>query len=122
MKQEIAEIWVRALRSGNYNQGTLKLAQDKGQGINYCCLGVLCDLAMQNGEQIKVRQEVDSGVFLFNGASAFLPETVKTWAGLKTEEAALREFDGGTKLSILNDQGKTFLEIADIIENNWEKL
>jgi len=39
-KQLKAE-WVKALRSGEYKQGRLRLQR----GDSYCCLGVLCEVA-----------------------------------------------------------------------------
>ena len=46
MKPEIKKQWVQALRSGEYKQGRGQLKQ----GATFCCLGVLCDLAVQSGE------------------------------------------------------------------------
>lgn len=37
-------IWVKALRSGNYKQGTSQLFIKDWVGDSYCCLGVLCDI------------------------------------------------------------------------------
>ena len=40
MNQQIKQLWVNALRSGEYKQATGRLRKNDG----YCCLGVLCDL------------------------------------------------------------------------------
>lgn len=40
MKQDIKELWIRALRSGDYHQGRGNLRYGK----LHCCLGVLADL------------------------------------------------------------------------------
>lgn len=42
----LKEKWVKALRSGRYNQGVdaLKVRHDDGK-LAYCCLGVLCSVA-----------------------------------------------------------------------------
>ena len=45
MKPEIKQRWVAALRSGHYKQGPSALRRDD----RFCCLGVLCDLAVQDG-------------------------------------------------------------------------
>ena len=43
-----AEIWIKALRSGKYSQGTGSLSRtvtENGETeVNFCCLGVACDL------------------------------------------------------------------------------
>lgn len=46
MKKEIADKWIAALESGEYKQGQNVLRSDDGF---YCCLGVLCELAVKEG-------------------------------------------------------------------------
>lgn len=49
LNPEIKKKWVKALRSGKYNQCDGQLRQ----GDTFCCLGVLCDLhrkAMKKGD------------------------------------------------------------------------
>ena len=46
MNPEIRARWVAALRSGAYEQGTSRL---RDASDRRCCLGVLCDLAEQDG-------------------------------------------------------------------------
>lgn len=41
MNPEIKQLWLDALRSGDYKQGTGQL---RDYNDNYCCLGVLCDV------------------------------------------------------------------------------
>ena len=43
MHQEVKQQWVTALRSGEYAQGNGHLRKDD----EYCCLGVLCDIAVK---------------------------------------------------------------------------
>lgn len=49
MTKELKEKWVKALRSGEYEQGRKRLKQIHFDDISYCCLGVLCDLIDPNG-------------------------------------------------------------------------
>lgn len=42
---EIVELWIKALRSGEYKPGKLRLRREN----TFCCLGVLCDLARKDG-------------------------------------------------------------------------
>jgi len=44
MDKQIKKKWLKALRSGKYNQGIGKLRQKADKGDEFCCLGVLCDV------------------------------------------------------------------------------
>jgi hypothetical protein len=105
MNQEIKAKWVAALRSGEYRQG-----QDQLRSFNdeFCCLGVLCDLASKAG----VGQWEDvSHDRAFDGAKGNISESVSKWSGLK------RSFCTTTRLVNMNDdEGFNFIEIADYIE------
>lgn len=122
MKQEIAQKWSAALRSGEFKQGKVRLRPADG----YCCLGVLCEL---------YRRETGEGewhggplVFVFetppkNGetSSAALPNSVMEWSGIGS---AFAMFDQETRrdLSQENDTGTPFSGIADIIDKKWADL
>ena len=54
MKPEIQAEWVAALRSGEYKQGTGVLRSEANE---FCCLGVLCDLAVKAGVAVEVQQK-----------------------------------------------------------------
>lgn len=45
MNPRLKEEWVKALRSGDYEQGTVRLCNDDDQ---FCCLGVLADIAIDS--------------------------------------------------------------------------
>jgi hypothetical protein len=45
MRSELRERWVRALNSGAYLQGRLRLRSARGDRYAHCCLGVLQDIA-----------------------------------------------------------------------------
>ena len=50
MNKEVKQQWVAALRSGEYKQGKNALRrQYEGEDAEFCCLGVLCDLAVKAG-------------------------------------------------------------------------
>lgn len=118
MHKEIADKLSAALTSGEYGQAklTLRAADD------YCCLGVLCDL---------YRKEVDptaewyGSVFL--GEANVLPREVQEWAGMRSDIGIFDRIDGGTGyatecLSVLNDNGMSFNEIAGVIQEHYEEL
>lgn len=146
MKKSIKEKWMAALRSGEYIQGSRVLARiivkpDSTEEIHYCCLGVLCDLAIKEGI-ITSYHDTWRQVIKFNGADGVLPDSVAEWAGLQDPSnpndsnlnptvifrapRGLRT--GAVSLSRCNDGGliwgqetigpMNFQEIADLIETS----
>ena len=118
MNTEIQEQWVAALRSGDYQQGkgTLRSADDE-----FCCLGVLCDLAVKAGVEINVHapDEYEIGnSYHYGNSESYLPVAVLEWAGIDSNDPIIgptRSYQGQTAATY-NDGGKTFAEIADLIE------
>ena len=120
MKPEIKQRWVEALRSGNYEQahGCLYKPHDEA----YCCLGVLTDLAIAEGA-------VPHNWARYAGMGS-LPSDVRDWAGLEHNDPTVSKEPGDTVvakgqpgkrfLSGLNDEGKTFAQIADLIEQDTD--
>lgn len=144
MDPGVKALWLEALRSGKYEQGNsvLRTGDDK-----YCCLGVLCDIAAKAGiipEPTVRTGAVDVGgadisAFRFgnetglnqwgydkdpdeSGQLAYLPKSVVAWAGVPRygdrywAEGVESRPEG---LAVLNDAGKSFTEIADIIEAEY---
>jgi hypothetical protein len=113
MKYEVMKQWTEALRSGKYKQGKRWLHQPEPKN-EFCCLGVLCDISELSTWSIY-------GTYACSSVS--LPSPVKEWAGLKTNEGNFNNrWERYWSLTYLNDSGKSFEEIADIIEENWEEL
>jgi hypothetical protein len=104
-----ARKWVKALRSGKYEQTTHQLKSDEG----YCCLGVACEVAVSAG--------VIKG---FDGNKGALPPKVKQWLGLSTVNGKFSKRRGGYSYLITENDNhrKSFSEIADIIESQPEGL
>lgn len=131
MYPEIKQQWLTALRSGEYTQGKEYLKTSTG---NYCCLGVLCDLAVKAEVIPEPILPVYSQSWVFGDpemASEWddigLPLAVQAWAGLQqtspdihsgTEKEIMPEITRySVHLSELNDEyGWTFEQIADMIE------
>lgn len=113
MKKSWAMKWVKALRSGKYKQTTKHLRTNQG----HCCLGVLCSLTpyKNNYTKMPVKSVKSASESVINGV---LPNAVQELVGM-------RSGDGETPvgiLSALNDAGKNFTEIANIIEEHWKNL
>lgn len=114
MKKDIAEKWVAALRSGDYKQGILNLRNHKDE---FCCLGVLCEI-------MGVEKEFSGNRYLYDGCGAGIMSSVRILTGIKSDLGYLYtpKYSSDSCLASMNDQGKTFSEIADIIEEEWENL
>jgi hypothetical protein len=137
MKKEVADKWVTALRSGEYEQakGLLKkIDPENGDDIGYCCLGVLCELAIEDGVNVKrgggVRHEdrfdpedVWYSTPRYDDNDALIGTKVMGWSEMRTNDGSFDD-DRGIMVSLVNynDGGMSFNEIADIIESNWERL
>lgn len=141
MKKEIADLWTAALRGGKYEQATGQLVRidcTSGEVVGHCCLGVLCEIAIEQGvdvEKLGPKKEEgfdDDGEIYhqytdvsFDDSDALLPLSVQSWAGMRSSDGTigLDALDDLVEtLTALNDNGKTFLEIADVIEKHVEEL
>lgn len=136
MKKDIAKKWVRALRSGKYKQGKGYLKQFTSKNEpRHCCLGVLCELyndTMKKNHKktlyIEEMQDNSSGTSFvrFDLVDGGLPKVVKKWADIKNTLGEFQincgEYDIEESLADLNDTGKKFSTIADIIEKNVENI
>lgn len=105
-------LWVEALRGGAYEQGDefLRSLDDK-----FCCLGVLADIAGCDWRKDNISKDAD-------GCSRSAPKRAMDFVGLAESEG---KYDFGSdfvSLAIHNDGGKTFAELADIIESEPEGL
>lgn len=59
----------------------------------------------------------------YMGLSALPPSPVRKWAGLKYAQGNRRSDLFAPALSLLNDEeGWSFMQIADYIEEHWEDL
>jgi hypothetical protein len=127
MKPEIRTEWTRRLRSGDIPQCEGGLAR----GESRCCLGVLMDMAVENGVAEKIDDPVSDSLYrdrtpdpeMYRDRSrSVLTKAVKEWAGLKDdtgsvtlsdEDTARLVYDRHTALTALNDAGASFEEIAE---------
>jgi hypothetical protein len=112
---KIQQEWVNALRSGKYKQGKGNLRR----GNKFCCLGVLCDLAAKSIPSTVAIDFAFAGAFRYDGNKCSLPDSVQNWASMSTDYGRI---SCDINLMKLNDKGATFLEIADFIEDNADKL
>lgn len=115
--------WVAALRSCDFKQGHNRLLDFDN---NYCCLGVACivsgyhpdkiiNKAMPSCEMVAkwFNVETEKLISMFNCADDFHEKIFFTVTVIdkKTGE------EYKSQLTTLNDSGYSFIEIADLIEN-----
>ena len=113
--------WVSALRSGEFKQGTMQLRtlDDK-----YCCLGVLCELAVREGvidPPLPGVQGQFTDAYYFDGNKNYVPLAVRQWAGLEDSVGGYHVEGVETEqvLAVNNDASMPFPQIADIIEKHF---
>lgn len=106
--------WVRALKSGAYEQGAGYMRRDN----KYCCLGVAIDIALANGCQV-------NGDVAW-GKTSTMPQAVGEWYGIQRsnghndpELLAPGEVVGRTTAASLNDDRVPFGVIADRIVHTF---
>ena len=134
-----AQKWVAALRSGAYDQAQEGLQTETG----YCCLGVACDLYMKDTglgkwlppaawEEDEERDADSHQDWFYAFESDYVDEAamsldsftlsnvVKDWLGLNSADGKFEDKDRGldSTLTAMNDNGYTFADIADTIEQN----
>lgn len=122
MDKERLKLWVAALRSGEYaqTQGVLQRTNGpdyQGRPKGFCCLGVACEVAIKNGLEV-IKYEND-GVVFYNGVDTLLPEAVATWYGYGGLLMHIPSFVGVSATAYNDKLGKTFPEIADMIEEEY---
>lgn len=134
MNPDVKAQWLEALRSDEFIQGREQLKgeiwnndEDEVIDFEYCCLGVLCELASRAGvggwDNTEGRETRYATPAMVNGfpdrSWSTLPYGVQQWAGISVCDPAVRDPNGGrTTLSALNDEGKSFEFIADVIEED----
>lgn len=109
MNAEVKEQWLKALRSGDYQQGSNRLNRDGG----FCCLGVLCDL---HAKKHRIDWIDGQECQMYLNESVYLPTRVASWAGMGKFGCIAKPDGHVVDLAALNDSGRTFNEIADVIE------
>lgn len=125
MKKEIKKEWIKRLRSGDIEQTTGTLGLSNG---SRCCLGVLCDIAAEQGVIGPPAKSGVDDVFSHGRdpiAHGVLPPEVCEWADIRNEGSLERSAAEYCKcpdldsLTTANDRLlMTFPEIADLIENS----
>jgi len=123
-QQERVRLLVAALRSKKYRQGKYALSKYSriAKRRKLCCLGVACEIARQNGLDLKIRTGSD-GYRYYDRSHAVLPRAVQAWFGFdRSDPILINQNGGGSTASGLNDNaGYNFSQIADAFERTFLK-
>jgi hypothetical protein len=125
MKIELKEKWLAALRSGEYQQCTSSLicrAYD-GSAVAYCCLGVLAKVAGLNviSGEFTIKGEINDVDGVGNSPFYALRDEYNPIWELAAEHGSEEPPVKGMVLSEaidMNDNDKSFIEIADYLETH----
>jgi len=127
MKKSDVKKWVKALRSGEYLQGTGSLCKkdEISGGCEYCCLGVACDILTEDDwvnpphwtvwsigkhEEFDIPSHDDKKGWGYSNTSSF--PSLKNLKKMGLDVAYAQE------LAELNDKGWSFEKIANKIEKD----
>ena len=119
MNPEVKPKWIAMLRSGKYRQGYSALRNSNDE---FCCLGVLCELAVEEGIiGPPTSRKLENTYYSFGnkeqGNFGTLPPEVVEWAGIDCVGTIAQK---QTSLAWLNDGLEyTFERIADVIEEHF---
>jgi hypothetical protein len=125
-QREHRRLWVEALRSGRFTQGrgALHWVDDpvSSTGDSYCCLGVACKVAAENGLDLRRRVEpphnnTSKRYESYGGQGGSLPVSVAAWLGISPAGHYQKNARSLTDDNDLRLHG--FEEIADTIEREW---
>lgn len=97
--------WIKALRSGDYEQGRNALYKDG----KFCCIGVECHLHGVSKEKLAANYCGGGTKLSFVIIPDYMDVISKTVFGFRSASRCLID---------MNDSGKSFDEIANWIENN----
>ena len=124
-----------ALESNRFKQGRRYLCYEEEKTMYYCCLGVACELAMENGIRLGKRKETTSGVYHYIGSNrqeltGVLPYEVMKWLGFADNNGMLilsienTSDDNEVLFSLVdaNDTSVPFPEIAKLIKKGKVRL
>jgi len=136
VNQERMRLWVEALRSGSYRQARnkLKVALRDPDGnltdeVGYCCLGVMCEVAIANGLNLAVSEDDPDGgtepYYRYGvpgrpelSSGGYPPSVVLVWYGIAGSIMVGQHMDGKIIYAVeANDDLRwDFNKIADGVE------
>ncbi len=119
MNSEVKKLWIEALRSGSYAQGSIYLKKEGKDGtLKFDVMGVLCDLYAKHCGHSDIWRKVQlNGVTYYEilGHTNSIPDIITRWAGLTDADFMI----DGITLMEMNDMGCPFETLAQVIEDRF---
>ena len=133
MDVKIGTRWADVLESGRYAKGTGVLHELEGEEMDlgkdrFCCLGVLCRMAVEEGVEVETENMYDSAnpgnvVMGYAEETGMLPRKIREWAGIATCLGSFpEEEDGYDDLAQLNDASEDWTPVVEAIREYMEVL
>ena len=135
MNERIGSKWIQELESGRYRKGSGHLHVRGGTASEdaFCCLGVLCQMAVAEGVAMPMVETQgphamhDGQVVLMRygeeGSGGQLPREVQEWAEMVTPLGQInRDTMSWTDLAAINDQVDSFSPIVTAIRKHLRDL
>lgn len=119
MNEDVKALWVNRLIELDGKDRQAKGVLRRGDKM--CCLGVLCEIAIEQGLDVVVADRGDgTGSLTYDNDPTYLPASVQIWAGIdKHNPFYVDEAGEDIYLAVLNDRGISFKEIAYHIEKEF---
>lgn len=111
MNPQLKQSWIAALRSGHYAQGRGLLRERALTGVRFCAMGVLFDIIATPMQWNRLTRP-GSRAGTIDEVAGYMPAEIRGEIGMSGLQEAL--------IAGLNDSGKTFEQIADVIEKDFE--
>jgi hypothetical protein len=114
MDRKIKRKWVKALRSGRYQQAQSEL---KTENNTYCCLGVLCNVVgarWANSDEGWLIAKLKGAVINVPNGEILTPKFLKQIGLTKYRQDILTRMNDGEGFT----RGSSFTEIAAYIDKN----
>ncbi len=120
MNADVKKKWIKALLSGDYKQARGSLQNRDG----FCCLGVLCDISKKGTwarDPGSTTRREERYTCASSESTTVLPRDVIEWADLPNSNpnAGIADAQGRDLITTFNDEGSTFEELAEIIDNKF---
>lgn len=121
INKERVMLLVDALRSGKYKQGKASLGKRSQDGEENCCLGVACEVAIENG--LELDKEYTENIVFYDNEATILPNSVRKWYGFKDNNPELLtglSYVYGTPATRVNDDyGYSFEKISKLFKKTY---
>jgi hypothetical protein len=105
----VKELWLKALRSGEYKQGRGQL---RDANNNFCCLGVLCNIHAQAHPKFAATQTDPE---IYDGYKNMISENVCRWAGIENSFDLKQLWARNDAVDLY--KAHNFAQMADYIES-----